>query len=295
MILLLVLTPMIPFVNADYQDPYLEISKGNVPGHLRVHKFGHNEALSTNFETIWSGSVIYTYPAAATIMNISSSDVDDLAGDTGAWNVTIYGLDAGYDFINETLQLNGQNPVSTTLQYLRVYRMVTRKSGATGYNEGIIYLGTGAVVAGAPANKYSIIDANYGQTMQTMFTIPDGYTGYLTRIGITCYTANKAFEVYMRTRPVNESWLRKEEYHMTSGQGLEHPLTPPIPIPSRTDVEFMGKVDVSGGVSEVNYDLILVEDGYALIVDDNAATNNSLLYVVGLLIVISLIGLSRRK
>jgi len=286
---------MIPIINADYQDPFFEISKGNIPGHIRIHKFGHNEALSTNFETIWSGSNLYVYPPTATLMNISSSDVDDLVGDTGAWNVTVYGLDAGYSFINETLQLNGQNPVSTTLQYIRVYRMIVRQSGSTGYNEGIIYLGTGAVVAGVPVNKYSIIDANYGQTFQSMYTIPDGYTGYLTRIGITCYTSNKAFEVYLQTRTFGESFLRKEEFHMISGENIQHSFIPPMPIEARTDIEFMGKVDVSGGVTEINYDLVLVEDRYTLIVDDNAVTNNSLLYVVGLLIVIGIIGLSRRR
>ena len=294
-VLFLLLLVSVPMVGADYTDPDLEISKGTVPGHWRVHKFGHNEALSTNFETIWSGSVIYTYPPAATLMNISSSDVDDLVGDTGAWNVTIYGLDAGYNFINETLQLNGQNPVPTTLQYLRVYRMITRKSGSTGYNEGIIYLGTGAVVAGAPANKYSIIDANYGQTMQTMFTIPDGFTGYLKRIGITCYTTNKAFEVYLRTRPEGESWLRKEEYHMISGQTVDHPFTPPMPIASRTDIEFMGKVDVAGGLTEVNYDLVLVEDGYTLVTDSVQASGNTTLYLILFLMLMGFVAMWRGK
>jgi len=292
MFLLLVSTPM---VMADYRDPYLEISKGNVPGHLRIHKFGHNEALSTSFETIWSGSNLYTYPGVATLMNISSSDVDDLAGDTGAWNVTVYGLDAGYNFINETLQLNGQNPVSTTLQYLRVYRMIVRESGTTGYNEGIIYLGTGAVVAGAPANKYGIIDANYGQTFMTQFTVPDGYIGYLTNIGITCYTANKGFEVYLRTRPVNESWLRKEEYHMVSGENVQHLLLPPMPIAPRTDIEFMGKVDVAGGVTEINYDLILVEDGYTLVEDVGQSTNNMLLYLIIIFVIMMLLAFGRRR
>ena len=37
-----------PVVGADYTDPYLEISKGNIPGHWKIHKFGHNEGLSTN-------------------------------------------------------------------------------------------------------------------------------------------------------------------------------------------------------------------------------------------------------
>ena len=289
--LLLVLTPMVNAVT----DPYLEISKGNVPGHIRIHKFGHNEALSTNFETVWSGSNIYVYPAAATLMNLTSTDVDDLMGDTGAWNVTIYGLDAGYNLINETIALNGQTRVPTTLQYLRVYRMIVRNVGATGWNEGIIYLGTGATVAGVPTNQYAIVDANYGQTMMSQYTIPDGYTGYLTRIGITCYTANKAFEVYLRTKPVGESWLRAEEYHMISGQTVEHDFLPPIPLVARTDIEFMGKVDVAGGKTEVNYDLVLVEDGYELITDVGQASGNTTLYLILFMVLLGFVAMWRGK
>ena len=294
LILFILLLSFTPMVNA-VTDPYLEISKGNVPGHTRIHKFGHNEALSTNFESIWSGSNIYIYPAAATLMNLTSTDVDDLMGDTGAWNVTIYGLDAGYNQINETVALNGQTRVPTTLQYLRVYRMVVRNVGATGWNEGIIYLGTGVTAAGVPTNKYAIIDANYGQTMMTTYTIPDGYTGYIIRVGITSYTANKAFEVYLRTRPTGESWLRKEEYHLSSGQSVEHPFTPPMPIEARTDIQFMGKVDVAGGVTEVNYDLVLVEDGYELITDVGQASGNTTLYLILFMVLLGFVAMWRGK
>ena len=294
LILFILLLSFTPMVNA-VTDPYLEISKGNVPGHTRIHKFGHNEALSTNFESIWSGSNIYVYPAAATLMNLTSTDVDDLMGDTGAWNVTIYGLDAGYNQINETVALNGQTRVPTTLQYLRVYRMIVRNVGATGWNEGIIYLGTGVTAAGVPTNKYAIIDANYGQTMMTTYTIPEGYTGYLIRVGITSYTANKAFEVYLRTRSTGESWLRKEEYHMASGQSVEHPFTPPMPIEAHTDIQFMGKVDVAGGVTEVNYDLVLVEDGYELITDVGQASGNTTLYLILFMVLLGFVAMWRGK
>ena len=268
---LFLLLVSVPMVGADYTDPDLEISKGTVPGHWKIHKFGHNEALSTNLETIWSGSNIYTYPPAATIMNLTSTDVDDNMGGSGAWGVTVYGLDGNYDMINETMQLNGQNPIPTTLKYLRVYRVFTRQAGATGYNEGIIYLGTGATIGGVPVNKYAIIDQNYGQTMMTQFTIPNGYTGYLKHFTITCFTANKNFESYLRIRWIGESWRRMEESNTIAGSGLTVPYEPPLPIIAKTDIEFIGKMDVAGGVTEINYDLILVKDGYSLITD---ATQN---------------------
>jgi len=264
---------LVPMVGADYTDPDLAISKNLVTGHWKIHKFGHNEGLSTDLETIWSGSNIYTYPPAATIMNLTSTDADDNMGGTGAWGVTVYGLDGNYDMINETMQLNGLNPIPTTLKYLRVYRMFIRQSGTTGFNEGIIYLGTGASAAGVPTNKYAIIDQNYGQTMMTQFTIPNGYTGYLKRFTISCYTTNKNFESYLRIRWIGESWRRIEESNMIAGSSLTIPYEPPLPIQAKTDIEFIGKVDVAGGFTEVNYDLILVKDGYSLITNPTLDVN----------------------
>jgi len=259
--LIVIFSFLISPVSADKEEPYLEISKGTTDGHIHVHKFGHNEDLDTSLETIWSGSSIYTYPAAATFMNLTSTDVDDVPLDTGAWNVTIFGLDANYNQINETLQLNGQTRVQTTNQYLRVFRAFIRETGTTLSNEGIIYLGTGATVAGVPANIYLMIDQNYGQTMMTQYTIPDGYTGYMSHFVVTCFTANKNFEVYLRTRWFGEGWRRIEEAHLVSGQSVYIPYDPPRVIPERTDIEFIGEVGIAGGVTEISYCLILVEDG----------------------------------
>ena len=54
LLLLLLTSSTIPFIYADKMDPMLELSKGNIPGHSRIHTFGHNEAVGTNLETIWS-------------------------------------------------------------------------------------------------------------------------------------------------------------------------------------------------------------------------------------------------
>jgi len=262
-LLLLVLTPI---AHADYRDPYLEISKGNVPGHFAIHKYGHNLELATTFETIWDGSDVYTYPTVATLMNLTSTDVDDTNDGAGAWNVTIYGLDANYDQINETVLLNGQTPTPTTLQYLRVYRMYIRRVGATGVNEGIIYLGTGATVAGVPANIYAMIEVGYGQTMMTQYTVPDGYTAYISNFIVTC-TANKNFVTHLIVREYNEGWRVLEESSLAGGGYAHITYDPQRIIPERSDIEFQGLVDVVTGSTEINYDLILVKDGYELISD----------------------------
>ncbi len=139
------------------------IALGLVEGAYSLRKFGHNSAVGTTLQTLWTGSGLYAYPAAATIMKVSSGDTDDTAAGTGAQSVQIYGLDADYKEIDETVILNGQTEVNTTLSYLRVYRMIVRTAGSSGWNEGKLYVGVGAVTTGVPATIYAEIDAMYNQ------------------------------------------------------------------------------------------------------------------------------------
>ena len=62
-------------------------------------------------------------------MNVSSTDTDDTVLGTGAWNLTLSGLDADYVPQSETIQLNGQTPDQTVNAYLRVNRAYIRKVG----------------------------------------------------------------------------------------------------------------------------------------------------------------------
>jgi len=68
-----------------------------------------------------------------------------------------------------------------------------------------------------------------------------------------------------------------------------------MPIASRTDIEFMGKVDVAGGLTEVNYDLVLVEDGYTLVTDSVQASGNTTLYLILFLMLMGFVAMWRGK
>ena len=53
------------------RDFYLEVAKGNIPGHSSINKFGNNPAVATSStETIWSGSNLYTFPTTADITHL---------------------------------------------------------------------------------------------------------------------------------------------------------------------------------------------------------------------------------
>ena len=79
-------------------DFHTEVSKGLVPKHALVHKFGHNLDVDTTTdpETVWSAGGIYTFDTSASPLRIVSNDINDRQGDTGARKIKIQGLDANY-------------------------------------------------------------------------------------------------------------------------------------------------------------------------------------------------------
>jgi hypothetical protein len=147
------------------------VSMGKVVDARPVFVFGFNPDVQATEETIWDHGGVYTYPASAIQMTISSSDVTTNAV------VSIVGLGAGYVEQTELITLNGQTPVTTVNSYLRINGM----SALTGTVAGSIYLGAGVVTTGVPATVYARIINGNNRTEMGMFTVPDGYEFYFDR------------------------------------------------------------------------------------------------------------------
>lgn len=65
---------------------FLEIAKGNVPGHSAFSKFGENPDIDTasGFETIWDGGGVYAAPTVATLHDVVSTSTTDVGVLRGA-------------------------------------------------------------------------------------------------------------------------------------------------------------------------------------------------------------------
>ena len=237
----------------------ISIARGDITGFSNIQKFGHNEAVGTTLQTMWSQSTLYTYPVSATIMTVSSSDVNDDNGDTGAWTVEVFGLDTDYNEINEIVILDGQDEVATQNEYLRVNRAIVRTAGTSGWNEGSIYVGTGLVSSGVPANIFTIIDPTDNQTLQAFYTIPAGKTGYLTLWNIAVGTG-KELEAKLVARPFGEVFQVKQELHL-----FEVPYTMPFSVPlkflEKTDIEVRALLTTAPAVAaSSSFDLTLIDN-----------------------------------
>ena len=88
-------------------DFYLELAKGNIPGHSSMLKFGENPTVGTVLEHIWDGAVPYVPPTQARLHDISSDDADDdgnilvdATADSGSLTTLV---DADGDFVVATV------------------------------------------------------------------------------------------------------------------------------------------------------------------------------------------------
>jgi hypothetical protein len=185
-------------------------------------------------------------------MKISSSSADDAADGTGARTIAIFGLDANYNKINETVALNGETEVNTTNSFLRIFRMyvVTAGSGATA--AGTIYAGTGTVTSGVPENIYGMITLTANQTQMAFWTVPAGYTFYLTGIYYSSAnsTANASTNFQLIERPL-DGVFRIQSSVRTAGNGdFVIDFHTPIFFSEKTDIEI--RAVASAGASNVS-------------------------------------------
>ena len=156
---------------SDYAMPsYMQVARGLVPGASVVNIYGYQGSVGTTFIPVWENATAYTYPGSATTMLLYSSSASDTAV-----SVLITGLDSSYNIITETKVLtNGVTGVTTTNSYLRINSIqVTGSNNAV----GTLYLSNAGKTV-----TYAQIAVGNGKSQANIYTVPNGYTFYLTRV-----------------------------------------------------------------------------------------------------------------
>ena len=219
----------------------LESARGEVPGQTNEFKFGSQDAIGNVEIPIWDVAAVYTYQATAKPMFVSSPNAADQSTGTGARTVKIWGLDANYAEINETVTLASVTAVTTTQSYLRVFRAWVVTAGSGNQNAGIVYVGASTVSAGTPVEKYAAISAGENQTLMALWTVPAGKTGYLRRwavssgataalLGVTARLRIREFGALFRTRDKRSA--------VRSVIQLKYEV--PLVIPEKSDIQVTG-------------------------------------------------------
>ena len=235
----------------------LQIAQGLVAGTKSVFKFGFNTTLGTTEETVWSGSTLYAYPTSASTMTVSSGSVLDTAAGTGARTVTISGLDASYNEQSETVTLNGQTAVTTVGTYIRMNRAFVVTAGSTATAQGNIYVGTGAVTTGVPANIYAQMLVGDNQTLMALWTVPAGYTGYLESAYINAgdTSASQSIIAKFVQRQLGGVFRVASKVALHDGIGNFFDAIPPS-FPEKTDLEV--RAVSSAGTNQVGASFTIV-------------------------------------
>lgn len=202
----------------------LQISRGQIPGHYRLHKFGFNPLINDLEETIWDVGGIYAYPSSAVKMTATSTDSSN---DDGV-QVTIQGLDANYNQLSETVTLDGTGVGETSGFFLRVFRAFIEGSQEP----------SGTINITNASTTYARITLGENQTLMSVWTVPAGFTAFLYQKDVTCFTdANDKYGT-MRfiTRKPGGVFRTQDKYSVHTGH-TELAYTTPIPIPEKTDIE----------------------------------------------------------
>lgn len=245
----------------------LQIARGQVAYHTPQYKFGFNPDVDDTEETVWAQGGLYGYLSSASVLKVSSSSTADTSAGTGARTVQLYGLDADYNEINETVTLNGQTAVNTTNSFLRINRMVIRSAGTGEKNAGVVYAGTGTVTAGVPANKYATIAVGDNQTLMALWTVPAGHTAYLLQKDLTVATAqnNKYATIRLMARPDGEVFQTKDK-HVLDNNVLHQTYHTPLKFEEKTDIEVRCVGDSSGANIAVSagLDIVYIKNGSEL-------------------------------
>ena len=245
----------------------LQVARGQISYHYAQFKFGFNPDVDNLLETVWAQGGLYSYLAAASVLTLSSSSTADTSAGTGARTVVIYGLDANYNEISETVTLNGQTAVSTTNSYLRIFRIIVTSAGSGNQNAGVIYAGTGTVTTGVPANIYATIAIGDNQTLMALWTVPAGHTAYLLQTDITLATTqnNKYCTVSVVSRPFGQVFQVKDRF-VKSESSTTQQYSIPVRFEEKTDIEVRAIGDSSGADISISagLDFIYIKNGSEL-------------------------------
>lgn len=147
-----------------------DIAAGRVANKGFRRIFGRNADVGATPETVWSVGGLYPWPESAEKLQISSSDVNDAEIGTGARTLQLRGLNGSYALQEEVVVLNGQAPVETDLEYLRVFKAFIINAGSTGWNQGIVSIKDNADVI-----TLLSIEIGRNESLMATVTVPVGY------------------------------------------------------------------------------------------------------------------------
>lgn len=254
------------------QNDAFEIAKGNVSGTTVVYKFGEagNIDIADGFVDVWDGANNitgltktsmdqYTYSTTADIDSLVSSD----AGDTV--DIEVHGLDTSYNLVVQTVTLNGRTRVALGTDLIRVYRM--KNVGASVLAGNVFCYVDGSLTAGVPNTEIdirAIIQIGNEQTLMTLYTIPNGKTGYISNWYASLSQRkdqNSDVRMFFRTFGGVFQIKHASSLMATGTSHIQHAYVFPLSgLSGKTDITIRTDTSKNDGSVAAGFDVILVDD-----------------------------------
>jgi len=203
----------------------LQVSRGQVALHKTLFKYGYNPLIINVNETIWDGGGIYSYPASALAMTVTSAGG---ATDEDV-QVMVVGLDADWNEAQQEVTLNGSGTATTTQTFRRVFRAYVSGSQAP----------TGNITVANGGTTYAQITNGENQTLMAVYTVPAGHTFYLAN-GTATHGTSTSGGVFMTIRFMIRAFggvFRTATKVDISESEVIFPFTFPLVLPEKTDLE----------------------------------------------------------
>ena len=196
---------------------------------------GTNLGAITGFETATVGG--------------STISGDGAGTNTGAYTITVEGLDTTYNPVSETFTLSGATETAEgVVIFHRVHRAKV-SSGSTNVGTLGVFNGTALVAEIAP---------EMGQTQMCVYTIPAGKTGYLTRLGASS-SKNIATIVSLFQRPHSEAFQLTASAMALYQNSQTIDFDVPLTFAEKTDLDLR-QIGAANNVVAADFNVILVDN-----------------------------------
>lgn len=243
--------------NGRYEPFELQVARGQITGHTAVNIFGYQAAVGTGTPIlVWEANIAYVYPTVAQQMRVYSTSASDVNV-----SVTISGLDANFNPIVETLTLtNGVTGVLTTKSFFRITTMLSNDNNFALPVGDIFLSNTGKTVT------YAKIIAGINKSQMSLYTVPAGYTFYLTRVDAYANEAGSGnnyanYEVYTKNNITGQTFTLLQTPFLGR---YEARRVFPFPYTEKTDIQWQVSVGTSTSPVGVIIEGVLIANDGAL-------------------------------
>jgi len=237
------------FDNQNIDLPFgIPVQMGIVDNFSGIQKFGYNDSVGTSFETVWTnGTDLYIYPTTATTAVATSSNTGADNGGT----VHIFGLDENFDLADEVITVGGS---ASTTTFIRLHRAFMSTAITNNVNQGDI-----TITVDSKTGAY--ISAGYGQTLQSVYTIPRNHRGYLMSFDVGT-SKDLELEAKIMARPINGNAFQTKAFKTLRGGAFRKEYLIPEVLTEKTDIEMRVKASATSSVSG-GFELLLEDITYS--------------------------------